>query len=101
VIRCTERNSRCGVPVARGFVQAAHSGQSASGRLWRLPTRNALEDHAKQTLDAAYFQKAEELGADADLLAALPTSRRMPRTLDGPSTHQATDRAKETSFFDP
>ena len=52
-----------------------------------LPIRNALEDHAKETLDAAYLQRAEELGADPDLLEALSKPRREPPGSDRPSAH--------------
>src|SRR4051812_41912506 len=36
-----------------------------------LPVRNTLDDPSKETLDAAYAQRAEELGVDPDVLAAL------------------------------
>jgi hypothetical protein len=43
-----------------------------------LPVRNAIPDHAKQILDASFFERAKELGADPDLLAAFSKPPRMP-----------------------
>jgi hypothetical protein len=48
-----------------------------------LPIRNSLPAHAKQILDASFFQRAKELGADPDFLAAIahptPSSRSSPQ----------------------
>ncbi len=43
-----------------------------------LPIRNALPDHAKQLLDTSFFERAKELGADPDLLAAISKPNRPP-----------------------
>jgi ERF superfamily len=43
-----------------------------------LPTRNSLPDHAKQILDASFFERAKELGASPDVLAAITKPTRPP-----------------------
>src|SRR5215208_8536344 len=43
-----------------------------------LPIRNTLPENAKQILDASFFERAKELGADADVLAALSQSPHPP-----------------------
>jgi hypothetical protein len=43
-----------------------------------LPTRNSLPDHAKQILDASFFERVKELGADPDVLAATTKRTRPP-----------------------
>src|SRR3954471_20901962 len=43
-----------------------------------LPLRNALPDHAKQLLETSFFERAKELGADPDLLAAIAKPNRPP-----------------------
>ena len=40
-----------------------------------LPARNDLPESARAIVDAAFFDKADELGADRDLLAALHERR--------------------------
>src|SRR5215217_967668 len=43
-----------------------------------LPIRNALPNHAKQLLDTSFFERAKELGADPNLLAAISKPNRPP-----------------------
>ena len=51
-----------------------------------LPIRNRLAEPAKQVLDTSFFERATELGADPDLLAAIsrPTARRRDRPTPKP-----------------
>jgi hypothetical protein len=39
-----------------------------------LPFRNSLPESSRATLDAAFFEKADEVGADPELLSTLDPS---------------------------
>ena len=76
------RSTRCCLFTTdtRPDVRLRWGDPSHSGGLRRttLPIRNALPDHAKQLLDTSFFERAKELGADPDLLAAISTPNRPP-----------------------
>jgi hypothetical protein len=72
--------------VMRELAEIEESDALFQWALGILPFRNSLPESSRATLDAAFFEKADEVGADPELLAALASRPGKPNGVAPPGS---------------